>query len=72
MIKTTKITKREARKLFDEGKDILIGGHDAQGEGATWWASQFKQSTFDELCNYFDKYYCHGVGRLLKIEFYKY
>lgn len=66
-----KITKREARRLFDCGEDISIGGHDVQGEGATWKASQFKQSTFDELCTYFERVYCRGVGRLLKIEFYK-
>jgi len=69
--KMTKISKREARKLFNEGIDISIGGHDAQGEGATWKASQFKQPTFDDLCDYFERVYCRGTGRLLKAEFYR-
>lgn len=67
----TKITKREARKLFNAGTDILIGGHDIQGEGAFWKASQFKQTTFDELYDYFEWRYCRGIGMCLKVEFYK-
>lgn len=70
-MKVTKITKRQARDLFENGIDIIIGGHDVQGEGATWRSSQFKQSTFDDLCSYFDHLYCHGAGRFLKTEFYK-
>ena len=66
-----RITKREVRKLFDNGKDIKIGGHDVHGEGAIWGATQFKQTTFDELCNYFEQHYCRGTGRFLKAEFYK-
>lgn len=67
----TKISKREARKLFEEGIDIIIGGHDVQGDGATWRASQFKQATFDDLCDYFERIYCRGIGRFLKIEFFR-
>lgn len=66
----TKITKREARKLFDKGIDIGIGGHDVTGEGAMWRVSQFKQTTFDELCSYFENRYCRGIGRLLRVEFF--
>lgn len=67
----TKISKREARKLFNEGVDISIGGHDSKGEGATWKASQFQQNTFDNLCDYFEHVYCRGTGRFLKTEFYR-
>lgn len=66
-----KITKRDARKLFDDGVDISIGGHDVHGEGATWKSSQFKQATFNELCDYFERYYCRGTGRFLKVEFFR-
>jgi len=67
----TKITKREARKLFDSGIDINIGGHDVHGEGATWKSSQFKQPDFNSLCDFFEQHYCRGVGRFSRTEFYK-
>ena len=66
-----RITKKEARILFNHGISIKIGGHDVHEEGAIWEATQFKQTTFDELCNYFEQHYCRGTGRFLKTEFYK-
>lgn len=67
----TEISKKEAKALFDQGIDIGIGGHDSKGEGARWKASQFGKSNFSELCKYFKKIYCRGVGRFMKIEFYR-
>ena len=32
---------------------------------------RFKQPTFDDLCDYFERVYCRGTGRLLKAEFYR-
>ena len=66
-----KINKQQARELFNKGIDFYIGGHDIYGEGAKWKVSRFKQDTFENLCDYFKRYYCKGVGRFLKVEFYK-
>ena len=72
MDRTSKITKREARKLFAAGQDPEIGGHDYQGCGAFWKMSEFKSEadTFDGIVYHFERYYCRGIGRL-KMEFRK-
>jgi hypothetical protein len=78
----TKINKREARQLYESGIDVLIGGHDAQGDSATFRASQFKdgrcdcrlasidnekrERNFEDIVTYFTWLYCTGEYRRFK------
>jgi hypothetical protein len=72
------ITKQEAKKLYNNGVDVLIGGHDYEGSGAFWRMSQFigkpnefgwDITTFNDVVRLCRRRYCRGVGRLLGIEF---
>lgn len=65
-----KISKREARKLYNSGLDFLIGGVNCHGEGAWWSAFQFKEPNFDSLCTMFEDRYCRGRNRIIKMEYY--
>jgi len=70
------ITKQEAKKLYNDGVEVLIGGHDHEGCGAYWSVSQFigknnefgwDIKTFDDVVRLFRNRYCKGAGRLLEI-----
>lgn len=63
-----RISKREARNRFNVGLPVLIGGTDVKGEGAYWNITQFSDvvtDDFDAICEYFERIYCRGVGRIL-------
>lgn len=84
MAQYTPITKEAARRLYDGGKHILIGGHDKDGNGQWFTSYQLEPMaremfridprvhvSFNGLVKAFQGKFCRGYSnpRIRRVEF---